>query len=361
MTAAPSGAALPETGTPGSPGLTGSSASPSGTATGTPAGSEAQGATTAAAASQAAALAGLAGQTGVTVRSEAASQGTNSQGTTAQPVDPASAVQAMPQQVASAQSATTGGGQTQTSSQDQSRDPSQDQGDGRNAAGTAVAASAQATPQAAGAAQASPTTDATTATGSVQGQTRGQTAASSGATDPIPATGLVQTQSAAGGDPVAGAQPVRQPMPASPVEQIRLQVSKGLKDGGDTLNIQLHPDDLGRVEIKLSMQDGQVRAAITADRPETLQLLKSDAGQLHQALSSAGLSSDGNSLSFHLRGDQQNQQQAQQQAARGGADHGTGNGGTASDDGDGGDDPGSSLSPVIAGGGSGTRGIDINV
>jgi flagellar hook-length control protein FliK len=111
----------------------------------------------------------------------------------------------------------------------------------------------------------------------------------------------------------------------NPAEQIKVQLSKGLKDGSDTINVQLHPEDLGRIEVKLELQGGQVKATVTADNAQTLQLLKGDAAQLQQALQDAGFSTDDNGLSFQLRGDQQPQGQMAQQGGSGqqGADDGT--------------------------------------
>jgi flagellar hook-length control protein FliK len=157
----------------------------------------------------------------------------------------------------------------------------------------------------------------------------------------------------------------RPPVTASPVDQIKIQLGKGLKDGADTLSVQLHPEDMGRVDIKLEMQDGQVKATITADRPETLQMLKSDAGTLQQALNSAGLSADHNSLNFQLRGDQQQQQQQlAQQYNQTGDDGGRGarsNSGPdygESDDGD----TAATANPTARSGGIATNGgVDINV
>jgi flagellar hook-length control protein FliK len=93
----------------------------------------------------------------------------------------------------------------------------------------------------------------------------------------------------------------------TPIEQIKVQIEQGLKQGGDTITVQLRPENLGRVEIKLEMQDGQVKATVTADRPETLQLLKNDAASLQQSLHNAGLDANAGSLSFQLRSDQQRQ------------------------------------------------------
>jgi flagellar hook-length control protein FliK len=103
----------------------------------------------------------------------------------------------------------------------------------------------------------------------------------------------------------------RLPVAASPVEQIKVQLTKSALSGADTITMNLHPDDLGRVEVKLELQDGQLRATITADHPETLQLLKNDAANLQQSLQSAGLSTDSNALNFQLRGDQQQFAQGQ--------------------------------------------------
>ena len=82
----------------------------------------------------------------------------------------------------------------------------------------------------------------------------------------------------------------------------------------------LHPEDLGTVEVKLQMQDGQVKATISADNPDTLALLKNDSHQLTQSLQSAGFNTDSNSLNFQLRGEQQNAGNAfaQQQGQGGG-------------------------------------------
>jgi flagellar hook-length control protein FliK len=122
------------------------------------------------------------------------------------------------------------------------------------------------------------------------------------------------------------------------------------------LSVQLHPEDLGRVEIKLEMQNGQVKATVTADRPETLQLLKNDASSLQQSLNSAGLGTDANSLSFHLRGEQQQQQQ--RQTTQNGASGFTGGSAEVDED----DTAAAALAATsLQRGSSGNSGIDINV
>jgi flagellar hook-length control protein FliK len=121
-------------------------------------------------------------------------------------------------------------------------------------------------------------------------------------------------------------QAVRQVAAQTPVQQIKVLIEQGLKDGTGLIKVQLSPHDLGRVEVKLDVQDGQAKATVTADRPDTLQMLKSDQAGLQQALKDAGLNTNDNSISFYLRGDQQRQQAQQQQpGTRRQRDRGAGN------------------------------------
>jgi flagellar hook-length control protein FliK len=131
--------------------------------------------------------------------------------------------------------------------------------------------------------------------------------------------GFAQIQEGVAAEASQTARPLAQP---NPVDQIKVQLSKSLKDGADTLSVQLHPEDLGRVEVKLEMQNGQVKATVTADRPETLQMLKNDSSSLQQSLNNAGLNTDANSLSFHLRGEQQQQQRQASENGSGGFSNG---------------------------------------
>jgi hypothetical protein len=97
------------------------------------------------------------------------------------------------------------------------------------------------------------------------------------------------------------------PLPHLPALQIMPSLTKAAGEGGGRFNIQLHPQDLGRVRVELDIgHDGQVTATITAAHPETLDLLRRDASSLQQALNDAGLKTDGNALSFNLQGDGQN-------------------------------------------------------
>jgi hypothetical protein len=89
---------------------------------------------------------------------------------------------------------------------------------------------------------------------------------------------------------------------ANIAQQVSLYIKSQVKSGEEELKIQLHPQDLGRVDVKLTItQDKTVQATVTADNQSTLDLLKQDQSQLQQALQDAGLQTNSNSLQFSLR------------------------------------------------------------
>lgn len=100
-------------------------------------------------------------------------------------------------------------------------------------------------------------------------------------------------------------QPPRPPVPPQEVtNQVAVQIKKAIGQGNDQIRIQLKPAELGRVDVRLEVTDsGRAVAIVSAERPETLDLLQRDAAGLRQALQDAGLSTDSNSLSFNLRGE----------------------------------------------------------
>jgi hypothetical protein len=85
-------------------------------------------------------------------------------------------------------------------------------------------------------------------------------------------------------------------------EQVAVQIHKAADAGQDRINIKLYPADLGRVEVRLEWaDDGALRAVISAERSDTLDLLQRDSRALDRALQDAGLKTDSDSLSFDLR------------------------------------------------------------
>ena len=108
-------------------------------------------------------------------------------------------------------------------------------------------------------------------------------------------------------------QAARSPEQTRPLHhQISVNITKALNQGLDRISIQLRPDNLGRVEIKLEVaHNGRVSATIIADRPEALDLLRNDARNLERALQDAGLDTRGGDLSFNLRDQQENPGESQ--------------------------------------------------
>ena len=93
------------------------------------------------------------------------------------------------------------------------------------------------------------------------------------------------------------------PSQQGPAEQVSVQIQTAVKSGADRISIQLNPTELGKIEVKMELgDDGQLRAVISAERPETLELLQKDARGLEKSLQDAGLKTDMNSLAFQKGG-----------------------------------------------------------
>lgn len=92
--------------------------------------------------------------------------------------------------------------------------------------------------------------------------------------------------------------------PAPVAEQVAFNIKTAVKDGASKIQIQLDPESLGKLHIKIDVgSDGKATGVvITADHKSTLDLLQRDARGLEAALSDAGIKTDAGSLSFNLRG-----------------------------------------------------------
>ena len=87
----------------------------------------------------------------------------------------------------------------------------------------------------------------------------------------------------------------------SVTEQISVKITKALQAGTDRISIQLKPAELGRVDVKLEMtHDGRVMTVVTAEKQDTLDLLRRDSSELQKALADAGLQSG--DMQFNLKG-----------------------------------------------------------
>lgn len=90
---------------------------------------------------------------------------------------------------------------------------------------------------------------------------------------------------------------------AAPADQVGSAAVAIVKsaDGTQSLTIRLNPEDLGAVHIRIVRSiGGEAHVGISADRPETLQLLRQDEQRLQQALDRAGVSPVGRTVSFDV-------------------------------------------------------------
>jgi flagellar hook-length control protein FliK len=101
-------------------------------------------------------------------------------------------------------------------------------------------------------------------------------------------------------------------------EQVAVHIQRALREGTGKFSIQLSPAELGGIHVKLEIdEDKRVTAAVTVERPSTLELLQCDVKGLERALHNAGLNMEGGDLSFSLGhgGDQDFAQDMNQPAA----------------------------------------------
>ena len=102
------------------------------------------------------------------------------------------------------------------------------------------------------------------------------------------------------------------------IPQIAFEIVRQVEAGASRFQIRLDPPELGRVDVKLEVDAaGNVKARMTVERAETLDLMQRDQRTLERALAQAGLDSAKTNLEFSLR---------QNPFARDGQGHNGGNG-----------------------------------
>lgn len=96
------------------------------------------------------------------------------------------------------------------------------------------------------------------------------------------------------------------------VEQVKVNITKSAVKGVDKIEIQLKPEDLGHVHIKMQIsKDGKLQAEIIASRQETLDILQKEADTLQKAFNEAGFDTDNGSFSFSFRGEEEQNRNAE--------------------------------------------------
>jgi flagellar hook-length control protein FliK len=99
------------------------------------------------------------------------------------------------------------------------------------------------------------------------------------------------------------------PEDASPnLAALAVTIAAKSAGGAKHFDIRLDPPELGRVDVRLSVDaTGRAQAALTIEKPQTLELLQKDSPQLERALKDAGLDLSQSGLNFSLKGQQQQQ------------------------------------------------------
>jgi flagellar hook-length control protein FliK len=104
--------------------------------------------------------------------------------------------------------------------------------------------------------------------------------------------------------PAAAAPATPSPSSSAAVPMSGLAIEIAARAAGDekSFQIRLDPPELGRIDVQLNVDaSGHVTTHLTADRPETLNLLRQDASSLQRALESTGLKAGSGGLEFSLR------------------------------------------------------------
>ncbi len=70
---------------------------------------------------------------------------------------------------------------------------------------------------------------------------------------------------------------------------VAVRVARALQDGSRTVTVALHPDELGRVEVRMSLRDGAVGVQMTLDRQSTYDAFNRDRAGIEHQLAQAGI------------------------------------------------------------------------
>lgn len=90
--------------------------------------------------------------------------------------------------------------------------------------------------------------------------------------------------------------------------QISVSINKLIASGGSRIQIELKPQELGRLEISLDARDSvNIKARILVERPETLDMLRTEVRVLERILQEAGIDVGRRGIDLGLSGQNANQ------------------------------------------------------
>jgi chemotaxis protein MotD len=88
--------------------------------------------------------------------------------------------------------------------------------------------------------------------------------------------------------------------PAHQIGSVLLSMTQS-QDGMQRMTVRLNPADLGSVHVQIDRSaTGTAQVTITAERPQTMLLLRQDQAELHRTLDQAGILEEGRTISFHV-------------------------------------------------------------
>lgn len=124
--------------------------------------------------------------------------------------------------------------------------------------------------------------------------------------------GPVGERPAAGAPPVPATATAARATPAHVTQQIAVSVS--VAQGGET-EVRLNPEDLGRVRLALSGAEGTLTVTISAERPETADLLRRHIDSLAREFAALGYGDVG----FHFEGESREDRAQDRPGGQGGS------------------------------------------
>ncbi|HTO41837.1 MAG TPA: flagellar hook-length control protein FliK, partial [Rhizomicrobium sp.] len=101
------------------------------------------------------------------------------------------------------------------------------------------------------------------------------------------------------------------PLAAQPdFSALAVQIATQSKDGAQHFSIRLDPAELGRVDVRLSIDHtGHAQAHLSVEKPQTLDLLQRDRNDLERALKDSGIDLSQSGLNFSLKGQERHGEQ----------------------------------------------------
>ena len=116
--------------------------------------------------------------------------------------------------------------------------------------------------------------------------------------------------------PVRFVVPTAEMLHLSPPRQTTVHVSQALKDGQRNISIRLHPEEMGRVDIRMEISNEQVSMKVITETREAYDMLRADRMQLEALLKESGFNADSNSFEFsHQQQQQEGEEGADTHAA----------------------------------------------